>query len=91
MDYFVVRGRHYDSTALFQKGGPYWGFKGFNLDGYAAWIVGAVVYPVAAWALPSVGGSVLSFLAAAAVYWVLASWRARRNAAPATPEPAVEA
>lgn len=91
MDYFVVRGRNYDAKALFQKGGPYWGFKGFNLDGYAAWIVGAVVYPLAARALPSFGGSVLSFVAAAAVYWVLASWRARRNAAVVAPEPAAEA
>jgi NCS1 nucleoside transporter family len=78
VDYYLVRGRRYDVQALFTRYGPYWGYRGFNLIGYAAWIVGAVVYEVVHNAVESLGGSVVSFLAAGLTYWVLASLTAGR-------------
>jgi nucleobase:cation symporter-1, NCS1 family len=74
VDYFVVRRQWYDVPALFERGGPYWGLYGFNLAGYGAWIVGAITYQVVHTAIPSLGGSVVSFLVAGILYWVLASF-----------------
>jgi NCS1 nucleoside transporter family len=79
VDYFLLSGRHYAPAALFQRNGPYWGKAGFNPAGYAAWVIGAVVYLIASHALPSVGGSVLSFLAAGLVYYALGKLRNRRT------------
>lgn len=84
VDYFLLRGRRYDPTALFDRNGPYWAAGGFNLIGYGAWVVGAVAYPLLSRALPAFGGSVLSFVAAAAVYYVAGRlWYGRGRAAPA--------
>lgn len=69
VDYFVLRSRHYAPAALFQREGPYWGKRGFNPAGYAAWVVGAIAYPIASHALPTIGGSVIAFLAAGLVYF----------------------
>jgi NCS1 nucleoside transporter family len=82
VDYYVVRARYYDVDALFAKGGgPYWGYRGFNLTGYAAWIVGAVVYEVVHHQVKSLGGSVISFIVAGALYWLLCAMVARRTPA----------
>jgi NCS1 nucleoside transporter family len=70
VDYFLLHRRHYAPTALFGRKGPYWGKAGFNPVGYAAWVVGAVVYLIASHELRSIGGSVLSFVAAGLVHYI---------------------
>jgi NCS1 family nucleobase:cation symporter-1 len=73
VDYFIVRRQHYDIPSLYARGGPYWGYGGFNLAGYAAWIIGAIAYVIISKAFASLGGSVISFLLAGLVYWAVAS------------------
>lgn len=83
VDYFLLRGRRYDPVALFQRNGPYWGTKGFNPVGYAAWVIGAVAYPLFSSLLPKFGGSVLSFVAAGVVYFVAGKlWYGRGRMTP---------
>lgn len=77
VDYFVVRQQRYDVAALFERNGPYWGYYGFNLAGYAAWVVGAIVYQVVHVGVPQLGGSVVSFLVAGILYWAIASFMSR--------------
>ena len=78
VDYFLLSRRQYAPAALFQRNGPYWGKAGFNPAGYAAWVIGAVVYVIASRMLPTVGGSLLAFVAAGLAYYVLGSLRNRR-------------
>jgi NCS1 family nucleobase:cation symporter-1 len=87
VDYFLLRGRGYHPAALFERNGPYWGSKGFNVIGYLAWVVGAVAYLVFSHALPEFGGSILSFVAAGLVYFVSGKlWYGRgRLTSPSTP------
>jgi NCS1 family nucleobase:cation symporter-1 len=87
VDYFLLRGRGYHPAALFERNGPYWGSKGFNVIGYVAWVVGAVAYLVFSHALPEFGGSILSFVAAGLVYFVAGKlWYGRgRLTSPSTP------
>lgn len=79
VDYFVVRRQQYNVAALYEHGGKYWGYRGFNLAGYAAWIIGAVAYEVVQTAIPSLGGSVVAFLLAGGMYWVFASFLTTRS------------
>ena len=88
VDYFLLRGRSYAPAGLFQRNGPYWGKAGFNPAGYAAWVIGAVVYPLASHALPSIGGSVLAFLAAGLAYYLAGKMWYRRTQAPTADRPA---
>lgn len=88
VDYFLLRGRNYAPTALFQRKGPYWGKAGFNPAGYVAWVVGAVTYPLASHALPSIGGSALSFVAAGLIYYIVGKLWHRRAEAPSADTPA---
>jgi nucleobase:cation symporter-1, NCS1 family len=87
VDYFVLRSRQYHPAALFERNGPYWGSKGFNVIGYLAWVVGAVAYVVFSHALPEFGGSILSFVAAGLVYFVAGKlWHGRGQlTSPSTP------
>ena len=78
VDYFIVRRQQYDVLSLYERGGPYWGYRGFNLVGYAAWIIGAITYVVISRAFASLGGSVISFILAGLVYWVVASFALSR-------------
>jgi nucleobase:cation symporter-1, NCS1 family len=73
VDYFIVRRQQYDTESLYMRSGPYWGYRGFNLVGYAAWIIGAVAYVIISKAFASLGGSIISFLLAGVVYWAVAS------------------
>jgi NCS1 family nucleobase:cation symporter-1 len=82
VDYFLLRGRQYAPAALFQRNGPYWGKAGFNPAGYAAWVIGALVYLIASHTLRTVGGSVLSFVAAGAVHYVAGRLSYRRLEVP---------
>lgn len=79
VDYYMVRGQHYDASSLYRRGGAYWGYRGFNLAGYAAWIVGAIAYLLVSRTFESLGGSVISFLLAGVVYWVAASFAMNRS------------
>jgi len=78
VDYFVVRRRDYDIHSLYEHGGIYWGYHGFNLMGYAAWILGAVTYIFVHNVFTSLGGGALSFVVAALLYWLLATFGLRR-------------
>jgi nucleobase:cation symporter-1, NCS1 family len=88
VDYFLLRGRHYAPAALFGRKGPYWGKAGFNPVGYAAWVVGAIVYLIASHELRSIGGSVLSFVAAGLVHYVAGKLWYRRAEVPSADAPA---
>lgn len=79
VDYFMLRGRSYQSAALFGRSGPYWGKKGFNPAGYVAWVIGAVVYLVASHELRTVGGSVLAFVAAGLAHYIAGRLWYRRD------------
>ncbi|MFN8532549.1 MAG: cytosine permease [Dehalococcoidia bacterium] len=75
-DYFVLRGRTYDATALFETGGRYWYQDGVNWLAIAVWVIGAVGYlaiaglPAAGWSglAPWLGASLPSFLIAFGLY-----------------------
>jgi nucleobase:cation symporter-1, NCS1 family len=90
VDYYLLRGRRYTPTALFGRTGPYWGKGGFNPVGYAAWVVGAVVYLIASHELRSIGGSVLSFVAAALVHYIAGKLWYRRTETHSEDTPAAQ-
>lgn len=96
-DYFIVHGRHYDTAALYERGGPYWYTGGVNIAGIAAWAAGFVVYTVCAqppalvdhfpWIadvpseLTKIGGTVPSFVITFALYLALQRLLPRRAVA----------
>jgi putative hydroxymethylpyrimidine transporter CytX len=45
-DYFVLRGRRYDTEQLYRQNGAYWFSGGLNRIGLIAWAVGVVAYHV---------------------------------------------
>lgn len=74
--YFLVD-KGIDKSDLYQEsGGKYWGYKGFKVDGYIAFIAGSLVYylslniikPSHPWFMASVASMVVSAL----VYWIVA-------------------
>ncbi|MCS6800861.1 MAG: cytosine permease [Chloroflexota bacterium] len=78
-DYFVLRGRHYQSDALFAERGPYWYQGGLNWAAIIVWGVGAASYLLIA-GLPAagvsglapwLGASLPSFLLAFGLYTIV--------------------
>jgi putative hydroxymethylpyrimidine transporter CytX len=55
-DYFVLRRRQYDVTALYRSGGPYWYQGGINWLAIGVWAVGFALYLLIA-GLPQLGFS----------------------------------
>ena len=47
-DYFAVRGRRYETSALYEAGGSYWYLSGFNPLGVVVWALGFLLYVHAA-------------------------------------------
>ncbi|HEY63186.1 MAG TPA: putative hydroxymethylpyrimidine transporter CytX [Caldilineae bacterium] len=70
-DYFILRGRHIDVDELYRPQGAYWYHSGINWMAIVAWVAGILIYHVIARALPSLGASVPSFIAAFALYLIL--------------------
>jgi len=74
--YFLRRSKGFKTDDLYASGkGSYWGFKGFNVAGYTAWVVGAVAYellmrfvkPMYPWVIVSV----CTLLIAGVLYLIL--------------------
>jgi putative hydroxymethylpyrimidine transporter CytX len=68
VDYLLLRRRHLDVEALYDKSGVYGYHKGFN--GYAlfCWVIGVAIYQGIAQLYPSIGASLPSFVLAGAIY-----------------------
>jgi putative hydroxymethylpyrimidine transporter CytX len=70
-DYFVLRRRRLDPSAMQRVDGPYWYRGGFAWRGLLAWGVGIATYHTVAALLPALGSSLPSFLLAFTVRWLL--------------------
>jgi NCS1 family nucleobase:cation symporter-1 len=77
VDYLLLRRRHLDVQALYDKSGAYGYHKGFN--GYAlfCWVIGVAIYQGIANLYPSIGASLPSFVLAGAIYLGLAQLQRR--------------
>ncbi|MCL6445402.1 MAG: cytosine permease, partial [Alicyclobacillus sp.] len=81
VDYFLVSRSHYEPAELFDKAGRYMYFKGFNVIGYVAWILGALTFFLAQHS--AIGGSILGMLVSGVVYFILSKVsQARVSVAP---------
>ncbi len=88
-DYFVLRGRRYDTAALFQTGGAYWYAGGVQWRAIAVWLVGTAVYlgisGLPAFGIgglaPWLGASLPSFSVAFVLHLALGRLGARQPAA----------
>ncbi len=72
IDYFVVRKKKFDISAIYEskKGALYWYWKGINPRAIIAWICGVMIYWILIFAVPWLGGSLLSLISAAVLYWL---------------------
>ena len=70
-DYFLIRARQLSREEIYQQGGEYWYFKGFNITAIVSWAIGFIVYEIIAIMRYSLGGSLPSLVVAGAVYYVI--------------------
>jgi cytosine/uracil/thiamine/allantoin permease len=70
-DYFLIRARQLNKEEIYQEGGEYWYFKGFNLTAIISWAIGFMVYEIIAIMKYPVGGSLPSLVAAGLVYYLI--------------------
>lgn len=90
-DYFLLRGRRYETDELYAVGGRYWYADGINWAGIAAWVPGIATYLLIA-GLPPLGvpgllpqiGASLPSLAVAFVAHAILGRLASSRAAPGT-------
>ena len=80
-DYFVIRRKTGPQVEELYKGREsiFWGVGGFNLNGYAAAVLGAIVYVVlVVWVRPEapwVLASVVTLIVSSCLYVILQLWR----------------
>lgn len=68
-DYFMIRQRQLEVSAIFREHGPYWYRRGYNTVALIAWAAGFAVYEALALLKVPIGGSIPSMLAAGMIYW----------------------
>jgi len=77
-DYFIIRKRSLQTEELYERGGAYWYFRGFNVIALLSWAVGFALYECIAIMHYSVGGSLPSIIVAGLVYYLLTTWKRKR-------------
>jgi putative hydroxymethylpyrimidine transporter CytX len=79
-DYFLIRDRELDVTALYESGGAYWYSGGFNVSALGAWAAGFATYKWVETLQYAVGASLPSVVVAAVLYYGLTGLRRKRSA-----------
>lgn len=77
-DYFFVRKRRLNIDEIYNVGGEYWYFKGFNLIALASWAIGFVTYRFIAIMKYPIGGSIPSMIVAGFFYFFITRSRNRQ-------------
>jgi len=70
-DYFIIRRRTLNVDELFEEGGEYWYFKGFNPAATISWVAGFATFEFIALMKYSIGGSIPSILVAGLFYYLI--------------------
>ena len=78
-DYFILRRRVLDIDAIYQVGGAYWYYKGFNFVALIAWAAGFLLYKAIELQKWAIGASIPSLVAAGLIYYVLTIWKQGRK------------
>ena len=77
-DYFVIRNRRLRVEALYEVGGVYWYYKGFNIIALIAWSIGFVVYKFIEMMKFSIGSSMPAMVAAGLFYYLITKFEKKR-------------